>query len=350
MIKNNLGTSLLIVLLVFAFSCQNDDEVTPLGKYSEGVLISNEGNFSDGDGSTGFYSITSKEVSFKIFENENGRPFGGLMQSIGIHDKYAYLINNLGSSIEIVDVSTFESIKQILAGLSNPRYFASEGTSAFISNWGPYAEDFSSPESFLAVLDTEENLLGEKIEVPSRPEGLITNNGKLFVSSLASSVITVIDVSTKEVVGSIEVGFGPSNFVQDKSGFLWVICSDGSLMKIDPAANTVLEEVNIPNPSGKLAIDGSGETLYVLTSTYAPDFSYTENGVLKLNTASPQLQTEIFATENLYGIGVDPESNIIYLANSNAFLGNGTIIRIDSEGIEIDNFPSGRGPNGFVFR
>jgi YVTN family beta-propeller protein len=350
LIKNNLLITLLITLLTFTISCQNDDEVTPLGKYSEGVLISNEGNFSDGDGSAAFYNISTSEVNFKIFENENGRPFGGLLQSIGIHGDYAYLINNLGSSIEIVDANTFESIKSILKGLSNPRYFASEGINGFISNWGPYAEDFSSPESFLAVLDTKENILGEQIEVPSRPEGLIASNGKLFVSSLASREITVIDISTNNITGSIEVGFGPSHFVQDKNGFLWVICSDGSLMKIDPATNTVLEEANIPNPSGKLAINGSGETLYILTSTYAPDFSFTENGVLKLNIASPQLQTEIFSAQNLYGIGVDPKSDIIYLANSNAFLGNGTVIRIDSEGREIDNFASGRGPNGFVFR
>ena len=242
-IKNNLNAILLIVLSSAIVSCQNDDDITPLGKYSEGVLISNEGNFSDGDGSTGFYSTNSNEVTFKIFENENGRPFGGLLQSIGVHNDNAYLINNLGSSIEIVDANSFESKKTILSGLSNPRYFAAEGTDGFISNWGPYAEDFSSPESFIAILDTEANVLGEVIEVPSRPEGLITSNGKLFVSSLTTNEITVVDISTKQVTGTIKVAFGPSHFVQDKSGFLWVACTGGSLLKIDPATNTVAEEI-----------------------------------------------------------------------------------------------------------
>ena len=114
MIKNNFTTAILLILLALTFSCQNDDEIVPLGKYSEGVLISNEGNFSDGDGSAGFYSYNSNEVSPKIFENENGRPFGGLMQSIGVHGENAYLVNNLGSTIEIVDANTFESMESIL--------------------------------------------------------------------------------------------------------------------------------------------------------------------------------------------------------------------------------------------
>ena len=99
-----------------------------------------------------------------------------------------------------------------------------------------------------------------------------------------------------------------------------------------------------------MAIDGGGVNIYLLTNSYAPDFSFTENSVVKIRTNDPQSTDVIFSSKNLYGIGVDPESNIIYLANSNAFIGNGTIIRIDSEGNEIDTFPAGRAPNGFIFR
>ena len=129
----------LLSLILFCASCQEDDDITPLGKYEGGVLISNEGNFTDADGSIGFYSNTSESVSLKIFESENGRPFGGLVQSIGIHENYVYLIDNLGSKLEVVDANTFNSINPILDGLSLPRYFVAEGTTGFISTRGATA-------------------------------------------------------------------------------------------------------------------------------------------------------------------------------------------------------------------
>jgi YVTN family beta-propeller protein len=341
---------ILLSLLLLFFSCRNEEDINPGGSYEEGILISNEGNFSDVDGSVSFFNPNASEYRSKIFEKENSRPFGGLLQSIGLHNQYAYLIDNFGSRIEVVEVGSFKSIKTISAGLSLPRYFVAEGSEGFISNWGPYSDDFDSPDSFIAILDTEENLIGEIIPVPSRPEGLIIHDGKLYVSSLASDEITVIDIFSHSIITTIKTAFGPSHFVVDGQGYLWVTCSAGILLKIDPVTNGIIERIEIENLDGKLTIDGIGETIYLMTSSFSTDFSFTENSILKLDIFSPEAAAIIFSARNLYGIGIDPRTDEIYLANSNAFLGNGTIIRIDKGGYEIDNFPSGRGPNGFVFR
>lgn len=350
--KNILSTSTFAVItFLFLISCSDDEALEPLGKYETGILISNEGNFTDADGSVSFLNSITEEVKLKIFETENSRPFGGLLQSIGQYEDYAYLIDNLGNKIEIVDINTFESTMTFLEGLSLPRYFVAGSKYAFISNWGPYADDFSSPESFLAVLNLDENTLDEKIEgLPSRPEGMIISADRLFVSSQASNLVTVFDASSREKLTTIEVGFGSSHFVEDSNGILWVTCTEGKVYAIDPVQLRVVNEVSIESVSGKLAIDNSGENLYIMTSEWAPDFSFTQNLVVKMPVASPSNQEIIYSSQNLYGIGVNPINGLIYLANSNAFLGNGTIIVIDDAGIEIDNFPSGRAPNGFVFR
>jgi YVTN family beta-propeller protein len=351
MLRIRFKYAMIAAIGFLALSCNTDEEVVPVGKYENGVLISNEGGFFESDGSAGFFDLQTEETNNKVFETENGRPFGGLMQSIGIHGNIAYLIDNKGSRVEIVDANTFESLGTLHESLSGPRYFISEGQVGFVSNWGVLNFDtFQYDGPMLSILNTETNIITQTIEVPAQPEGMIISGGNLYVSSQGSSTITVIDIESLEAIETIEVAFGPSHFVEDKNGNIWVTCMEGLLMKIDPRTNEVTEEIQVPNLLGKLAIDGAGENIYLLTNTWAPDFSYTENAVLKLNIGTPENQASIFSTKNLYGIGVDPESDIIYLANSNAFQGNGTIIRIDSNGTEIDNFPAGRGPNGFVFR
>ena len=65
---------LILFSLVVILSCNNDEsDPVPSGKYEQGVLISNEGNFSDVDGSSGYYDLEVSTYAGKIFEEENNR-------------------------------------------------------------------------------------------------------------------------------------------------------------------------------------------------------------------------------------------------------------------------------------
>lgn len=350
MMKHVLMMLTVILVVVHFYGCNQDDNVMPSGKYENGVMIINEGNFSDADGSVSFYDIDTEEIHLKIFEKENGRPFGGLLQSVTVHNGKAYLIDNLGSKIEVVEAGTFKWIATLSEDLSLPRFFAAIDNKAYVSNWGPYAPDFTSPDSYIAVIDLDNMMVIKKIGVNSAPEGIIVVGEKLFVSSQATSEISVIDTGTDTITGTVPVGFGPAQFVADSQGRIWVACTGGALYAINPVTEEIVASVEIENLTGRISINQNTQSIYLLTSTWASDYSYTENTVVALNAANPDEVSNIFATRNLYGLGVDSASGEIYLANSNAFLGNGTIIKINPDGSEIGNFAAGRGPNGFIFR
>lgn len=350
MMKHILKMLMVTLVVVHIYGCNPDDNVMPAGKYENGVLIINEGNFTDGDGSVSFYNPDTEDIHLKIFKEENGRPFGGLLQSVTVHNGKAYLIDNLGSKIEVVEAGSFKWETTISEDLSLPRFFAAIDNKAYVSNWGPYAPDFTSPDSYIAVIDLDNMKVIKKIDVNSAPEGIIVVGEKLFVSSQTTSEISIIDTGTDTITGTIPVGFGPAHFVTDSQGRIWVACTGGVLYAINPVTEEIAASVEIENLTGRISINQNTQSIYLLTSTWAPDYSYTENEVVTLNTGSPDEVRKIFATRNLYGLGVDSASGVIYLANSNAFLGNGTIIKINPEGTETGNFPAGRGPNGFVFR
>ena len=52
----------------------------------------------------------------------------------------------------------------------------------------------------------------------------------------------------------------------------------------------------------------------------------------------------------LYGVGVRTETGDIYIGDSNAFQSTGTAFRYDLNGELIEFFPTGIGPNGFIFK
>ncbi len=345
-----IGFGIFVLTALIISGCTKNENPTPKGKYESGVFVINEGNFSDADGSLGHYNPETSENIQKAFELENTRPFGGLLQSVIIYNDRIYLVDNLGSRIEVADANTLTSILVISEELSLPRYMVIDGNKGYVSNWGPFAQDYSSPESFIAVLNIETGNILKTINVNSRPEGLKITNGKLFVSSLASSQITVIDITNDKITETIETSFGPSNFVSLPDGHLWFTTMAGNLNELDALNNKILQTIEISNLEGKLTIDKVNKIIYVLTSTWAPDFSFTDSRIVAVALSSPANYKSIYSTRNIYGLGYRENSNEIYLANANAFTGNGTILIISPEGEDISNFISGRGPNGFIFR
>ncbi len=344
------GYRILILIALIISGCNKNENPSPKGKYESGVFVINEGNFSDADGSLGYYNPATSENIQKVFELENTRPFGGLFQSALIHNDRIYMVDNLGSRIEVADANTLTSEMIISEGLSLPRYISIDGNKGYVSNWGPYAPDYSSPASFIVLFDIETGNILKKIDVNSRPEGLIIDNGKLFVSSLTTSEITVIDIAIDKITETIATSFGSSNFVSAPEGHLWFTTTSGTLNELDAINSKVLQTIEIANLEGKFTIDKINQIIYALGTTWAPDYSFTESSIIAVELSSPTIYKSIYSSRNIYGLGFRDNSNEIYLANANAFTGNGTILIISPEGDVISSFASGRGPNGFIFR
>jgi hypothetical protein len=98
----------------------------------------------------------------------------------------------------------------------------------------------------------------------------------------------------------------------------------------------------------KMAIDGTGNRIYFLGGSNDTFTGLTT--VYEVDLTTQQVEPFIENGFALYGIGVNPETNEVYLGDSNAFQSTGTGFRYDGEGNLMDEFATGIGPRGFLFK
>lgn len=347
---------LYVLLSISIFSACQREETKPKGKYDTGVFVINEGNFAESDGSVSFFDPITNVVSHAIFEAENNnQELNATIQSSLLYKNNIYLIGNNADKIVVVEAETFKNIATITSAqqLVNPQDLAVVGNKGYVSNWGDVTKAFGpNPESFISVIDLVNNNITKTIPLPARPQGVIAYGNNIYVALAGSNLIAVINSLTDELSGSITVPQGPSRMVLDANNKIWATSTSGSLVKINPENNSVEATISTGSvkPDGKLAINGAKDKIYFLSSTYLPD--YTTAGAIYelLISATTAPTTPLITQKNAYGIGVNPADNIIYVANSNAFQGNGTIIRYKPDGTQLNNFAAGRGPSGFMFK
>jgi len=345
----------LILGLVIFIQCNDDPEPIVESFFENGVFIINEGNFSDSDGSLSYYDFDSLKVKNYIFETVNDRPLAAIFQSMKFYNEKGYLIDGNGR-IEIVEQKDLSSVSSISTRFSIPRFFEGHSGFGYVSDWGPYDDNWGNPDSKIHVIDLETNQIFKTLDTPSRPEGIVALNDMIYVANSATDLVTIYDPATNSLSDSIVVNNGPTHIAVDKNQDLWVIStgayiSGGALQKIDLVTHEITHNVDISStsPNGKLAINGSGDILFFMGEQWAPDFSFTENKIYKVDINQPDNYTEIISEKNLYGLGIDPVNNEVYVTDAVAFQGNGKIYIYDFAGDKQDEFSVGRGPNGFVF-
>ncbi len=345
--KIKLSYVYILALLVIASACKKDEEV-PRGEFAVGVLVVNEGNFGDADGSIGFFSPSTETTLQDIYQKANDEVITGTFQSIYTFDNKTYIIDQSGHKIVVVEAETFKYIATISTGLDVPRYMTIANGKGYVSNWGPYDANWQTPDSYIAVIDLANFNVLNTIDTDNGVEGMITVEGKVYAAASGSNKVHVIDAEKDEITDGFEVAGGPKLFAKDANGRLWVLCNlygTSNLVKIDIINGKVLSTFEIASGATAIETNESGDKIYYMS---APWNSPSEIYVIE-NSATFAPQEPLISGDNFYGLGVNPDDETIYVGRSNG-ADNGTIIRYNAEGTELDNFASGRFPNGFEFR
>lgn len=341
-----------IALLAFVLSCTSDPVEVPIGAYERGVLIINEGAFGANDGEVYHYDLSSDALTPNVFETVNGRPFAGLVQDVVIHGDHLYIVANTGK-VEVVGQGDFKSVGAVNGSeLHISRSLISSQQKLFVSDWGPYDENWSNPDSFLAVVsDLKGGSISRKIPVPSGPERMAEISGKIWVACAAARELAIVDPEKEEVVGQVELEQGsPYSFFQ-YNGQWYVFARDDEsiyLHRINPANSSISETVSIPLANtiynGNFALGENGE-IFVITS------SGSVSAVAKVSLSQGQVIDEKFYEgRDFYGLGYDSSSERLFVGEHAGWQGNGTVKIVDKSGQLVESVDAGRGPSGFVFR
>ncbi|MCM4153285.1 hypothetical protein DHD05_16965 [Arenibacter sp. N53] len=346
----NVFLSLLIIGL--SWSCTNDDDEVqePLGDYENGILVSNEGPFSNGSGTVSFISDDLSLVENSIFKKTNDEDLGNIVQSIGFTDDEAFIIANVSNKINVVNRYTFEKIASITEGLNNPRYFIAVNGKGYVTNWGDTADD---SDDFVAIINLQNYTVEGTISVVLGPEAILAKDNTVYVAHQGAwgqnNKVSVINTTSNEVVKTLTVGDVPNSMQLDGSGNLWVLASGkpsytddetaGVLSRINTATNVVDSNFQFETTQhpGGLNLDG-GDLYYKLGDK-----------VYEQNLSATSLSLDV-ALEGVSFYTMVVKEGRLYGTDAGDYASNGTLTVYDlNTKLAIETLTLGVIPGGIYF-
>ena len=347
----------IIYLFVFSLlfvSCTKTEDTPDYGEYGAGVLISNEGTFGAGNGSISYYNPNTDSVTNEIFQLENSRSLGDVVQSVSRIGDYTFIQINNSNKIEVVDAKSFVEMGAIQK-LTQVRYAIGDENTAYASAWGTWGADGK-----VYIIDVNTLSVTDSVSTGLGPEAMVLLNNKLFVTNSGGwgfdNTLSVIDPTTKTVLETIEVGANPKSMVVDKNDNLWVLCSGSALydenwtptghrpaklVQINASTNAIIKEIPLfdeQHPS-KLAINSDGDKLYI-----GAGFGF--NGIYTFNISDASFTETQLINKSFYGFDVNPEDGVIFGYEALNFTERGKLYRYSESGAELGNYLVGIAPNG----
>jgi YVTN family beta-propeller protein len=343
--KSNAIVAITLALAVMV-GCDSSDPVddsTP----DVIVVVANQGNFSDGNGSITEYDPASGEV-VTILSQPNS-----IIQSLNVHDGLLYVAMNTGDRIDIVDVA--RGLVGQIADISSPRYmgWADEGH-LLVSNLF---------DNTVSVVDVSSGVVAAEIEVGGNPEGVTVHDGFAYISNHgfgAGNTISVIDAATNRVDRTLQLACDGPRFVYfDEQNDMWVVCTgqtiydqdfnivgstNGAVLVVDPASGAIRTRFDLDGmavtagPGQDAYYAGEAETLFVVSGG---------DKIVWFDTATDRRSGEIgpIAGSPIGAVAFDVVTQRLYIGQVPGFAQSGQVAVYDLEGAELDRFTVGIAPS-----
>lgn len=364
---------ILIPLFLFSRGCMDDDawyEINDLQveydtllrdeiRKQSGVFILNEGNFMYDNASLSYYLVDSMKNINNVFYRTNQVPLGDVAQSMTIMDSLGYIIMNNSSKIYVINIHNFNYEGKI-TGLTSPRYMhVINADKAYVTDLYAGAITIIDPLEFeiLGYINTRNSAS----EFNQHSTEQMVQWGKYLFTNCWNfdNKLLVIDTETDCVTDSIEVPLQPNSMVMDRFDNLWVMCDGGyqgnpaghekpALVRINPERMEISERIDfgLDELPGKLTINGTRDTLYFL-NRHAWRMPLQDEHDPEIFIESPY---EGSISGGYYGIGIDPWSGEVYLADAIDQVQRGSVYRYKPDGTIIDTFQTEINPGYFCFK
>lgn len=355
------------VLPLFYASC-DDMEDKPVTSTVEGqitetgtaeIYILSEGLFNLNNSSLTRYSFRTHQLKTNYFSTINKRGLGDTANDIALYGNKLYIVVNVSSTLEVVDFTTGQSIKQIPMRTENgssrqPRHIAFHKDKAYVCSF----------DGTVARIDTTSLEIEATVKAGRNPESLCVQNEKLYVSNSGGldytegigvdNTVSVIDLASFTEIKKITVGPNPGCILPDSENFVYVathgkniVEGDYHLVKINSRTDEV--ERVFDEKVMNFAIQGNVGYLY--------NYNYqTEDASIKMfNLQTGETIREHFITDGTqihtpYGIHINPYSGNIYITEAYSYTVTGDVLCFNQNGqLQFRLNRIGLNPNTVVF-
>ncbi len=352
---------LLLLALAFVLAlggCRKDQPPAPSdppGDLPEGakVWVVCEGNLGAGNSSLGLYDPHTGSYRDPVFPLSQGASLGDVFESMAILDNRLFLLMNNSDRIRVLDKESGEQIGSL--DLPKPRRMvAIPGDKAYVS---------SLYSSRLYLIHTRTLSLEKTITLPyANAESMVLLGDELWVACWdpACYELLVLDAQSGQIKAKVALeNPAPHTLAPAPGGKLWVLSGNAALglgsalTRIDLGQRQKELAMQLPDQTEgiRLAVDSVRGMLYYI----GLDFQGGNDpyGLFRLSLEDRELPEkpwiESKAHQYFWGVGLDPQTGDIYLADPRGFIQRGEVNRYSAQGEWKDRFETSIGPNSFYF-
>lgn len=251
---------LLLALAALSFSaCQKtpatpeihkDDELTgekieiPASIDARKIFVLNEGNMGSNNASMDFIRVSNQTYVKGAFRKMNpgiGAGLGDVGNDIKVLGNEVWIIVSNSGIVEVISAKDETEIAAIR--VPNPRNIAFDKNYAYVTSWAgafiKYGEDHSvkdskNPKGQLYRINLRTKKLEGSVEVGFQPEGVIVQDGKIYVANsggISSQLppdysydkrVSVIDASNFKTTKTIDVQINLKSIYSGGAGLIFV--------------------------------------------------------------------------------------------------------------------------------
>lgn len=331
---------------LMACSDEKPQQIGPKLPGRQGVLISNEGTFMQGNASVYFVHQTydSLNSNSDLFKSANKRPLGDVCQSMVLIQNKLWLVVNNSGKIEVVDPATFQS-EQVISGLKSPRYALE------INAEKAYVSDLYA--GAIHIIDLRTLKKTGAIPCGGWTEEMVLHEQKVWVSCFDREYLYILDPVADKRIDSVKVAYGGSSLFEDKSGMLWLLCSGdaqkgktGGLFCIDMKKAQIIRQWLFKDPGFnpvRLCQNPLQDSLY-----------YLFKGVYRLSKDAGDLPVTPIIPQpkgaSFYSMAVDPQTGMLWVSDAVDYQSRGYVSLFSPSGSKYKSYQVGVIPGGFLFR
>ena len=377
--KNYIKTLAVLLMGATIFTACDDNDDAP--KYepvtvSNGAFLVCSGNQSSSIvGSLSYVDYAKSSIQNDVFKSANGRVLGLTANDGVVYGSKMYLAVTEENTIEVVDVKTMRSLKQIKTNIDlgenclKPRCVTAASGKVYVSFYGGSSSSYdanwnatTTGNGCVVAIDTVEYAKEKIYQAGSFPEGIAVAGGKLYVANSDYAAVTKASVSVIDLATGADTPIknsqitNPTKVAVDGSGNIYVMDMGnygdvkGGVRKVSGNTVTTLLDATA------MAFDGTH--IYTFNNT---SYGKAASTYEVYNIQNGQKTTFITdSDQTIYSpncIGVDPVNGYVLIGayqknpdtNKANYKGNGRIFMFKADGTKVGNYECGVGPTSFVF-
>ena len=351
-----MGLSLLFV------ACSNengeDDRTPEIPKpeiIDENLIICNEGNWQSDNGQLSYYDGTAGVLTNKWFRQVNGSKLGDTPNDIvQVNDTLIAIAVNWSNIIQYIhpDGTACGATENV----PNNRRMCADGNYLYITSYAHQCGNQTFEKGYVAKIDVKTKQVVATCEVGWEPEGVRLYEGKLYVANTGGyafsegheyeTTVQVVDAETMKSVKTIDTGCINLYGEMSQAGQYLCINSCGDYYNVKPKTVIVdckTDEVKTFDfPATYNSTDG--DVFYTVGS----EFSYnTGEYVYSIKTINPKTQEvkdgifceaitqKIKEITSPYELYISPYTKNVYFTDAGSYASAGYLYGYTKEGEEL---------------